>query len=160
MLANNYSLDPSYICPLHVLYVTPRQLTLGPTYSSTVQIHTSIPFALNATIRQFSKLENYLFLPLTHAVINAGIYDANPPDNTVPPWLLPCICQSPRCHCAARLKPDILCVRGVPYNHDPPHQPSPNVLIQYIEFTYCNDRFSLDRIASKQAKYDSLHNNI
>jgi hypothetical protein len=92
--------------------------------------------------------------------MNARIYDANPPDNTVPSWLLPCVYQSPQCHCDARLKPDILCVRGVPYNHDPPHQPSPNVLIQYIQFTYCNDRISPDRVASKEAKYDLLLNNI
>jgi hypothetical protein len=92
--------------------------------------------------------------------MNAEISDGHPPDNTVPPWLLPCVCQSPRCHYDARLKPDILCIRGIPYKHEPPHQPSPNVIIQYFEFTYCNDRFSSDKVASKQTKYDSLLNNI
>jgi hypothetical protein len=93
-------------------------------------------------------------------LMNAGIYDATPPNNTVPPWLLPCVCQTTHCHCDVRLKPDILCIHGVPYNHEPPQQPSPDVIIQYIEFTYCNNRFSPDKVASKQAKYDSLLNNI
>jgi hypothetical protein len=92
--------------------------------------------------------------------MNVGTYDANPPDNTVPPWLLSCSCQIIRCHCDACLKPDILCVQGVPYHHEPPQHPSPDVIIQYIEFTYCNDRFSLDKVSSKTTKYDSLLNNI
>jgi hypothetical protein len=150
MLANNYSLAPSYIRPLRVLFVTPWKLTHGPTYSSTVKIPTFMLFALNATIRPLPKLKNYVLVSSSHSCIyilmNAGIYDFNPPDNTVPPWLLPCVCQSPRCHCDARLKLDILCVRGVPYKHEPPQQPSPNVIIQYIEFTYCNDRFSHDKL--------------
>jgi hypothetical protein len=92
--------------------------------------------------------------------MNVSIHDAKPPNNTVPQWILPCVCQSPQYHCDARLKPDILYARGVVYNHDPPPQPSPNVINQYIEFTYCNDRFSLDKFASKQAKFDSLLHNI
>jgi hypothetical protein len=51
MLANNYSLDLSYIRPLRALYVIPRTLTHGPTYSSPIKIPTSMNFVLNATIK-------------------------------------------------------------------------------------------------------------
>jgi hypothetical protein len=133
----------------HVLY----NCTNPHIHTLRIKRHNKAVFKIRKLLVASSHSRSYI-------LINAGIYDANPPDNTVPPWLLPFVCQSPRCYCDARLKPDILCVRGVPYNHDPPHQPSSNVLIQYIEFTYCNDRFSPDRIASKQAKCDSLLNNI
>jgi hypothetical protein len=69
MLANNYSLDPSYIHPLRVLYVIPQKLTPSPTYSSTVQIPTFMLFALYATIRPLPKLKSYLFPPLTPIVV-------------------------------------------------------------------------------------------
>ena len=76
--------------------------------------------------------------------MNAGTYNELPQDNTVPTWLLPCTCGNQRCHCNARLKPDILCILGHPYNHPPPEAPTPKITIQFIEFTYCNDRFSTE----------------
>ena len=71
--------------------------------------------------------------------MNAGIYNDSPQENTVPAWLLPCTCATHRCHCNARLKPDILCVIGHPHNSPPPEAPKPDITIQYIEFTYCNE---------------------
>jgi hypothetical protein len=114
----------------------------------------------NKVVFEIRKLLVFSSQSCSLILMNAGTYDANPLDNTVPPWLLPCVCQTTRCHCDARLKPDILCVRGVPYNHEPSQQPSPDVIIQYIEFTYCNDRFSPDKVSSKTTKYDSFLNNI
>jgi hypothetical protein len=84
----------------------------------------------NKTLSKIRKLLVSSTHSCSYILMNARIYDANPPDDTVPPWLLPCVCQSPLCHCDARLKPDILCVRNVPYKHEPPHQPSSNVIIQ------------------------------
>ena len=67
---------------------------------------------------------------------------------------------TPRCHCNARLKPDILCVIGHPYNSPPPEAPTPEITIQYIEFTYCNDRFSTEILERKNTKYQPLINNL
>ena len=92
--------------------------------------------------------------------MNAGIYNDSPQENTVPTWLLPCTCNTPRCHCNARLKPDILCVIGHPYNSPPPVAPTPDIIIQYIEFTYCNDRFPAETIERKLTKYQPLLANI
>jgi hypothetical protein len=95
-----------------------------------------------------------------YILMNAGTFNTNPPENTVPPWLLPCICNHQRCQCNARFKPNILCVRGIPYQQNPPLHPNPNIIIQFIEFTYCNDRFSTEKVASKTAKYQPLLNSI
>ena len=82
------------------------------------------------------------------------------PDNTVLQWLLPCSCTQTRCHCNARLKPDILCAQGIPYNGTPPLHPDPNIKIQFIEFTYTNDHFAAERIQQKINKYTPLINEI
>jgi hypothetical protein len=100
---------------------------------------------------------------LTHSKVsrsfiltNAGTFQNNPPENMVPAWLLPCSCTLHRCMCYAQLRPDILCVRGLPYNSPPPANPHPHLTIQFVEFTYCNDQFSQDIVALKIAKYSPL----
>ena len=92
--------------------------------------------------------------------MNAGTFNENPPENTVPSWLLPCTCQQGRCHCNARLKRDLLCIKGHPYQSNPPTIPNNNLKIQFIEFTYCNDRFSLESINRKIEKYQPLIEDI
>ena len=74
--------------------------------------------------------------------------------------LLPCTCDTQRCHCNAQLKPNILCVIGHPYNSPPPEAPTPEITIQYIEFTYCIDRFSAETLERKTTKYQPLINNL
>jgi hypothetical protein len=93
-------------------------------------------------------------------LMNAGTFQDHPPENTVPAWLLSYSCGPHRCHCNARYKPDILCVRGLPFNSRPPRLPNPNLTIQFIEFTFCNDRFFPDSIALKTRKYEPLINSI
>jgi len=47
-----------------------------------------------------------------YTLMNAGIFNNNPQENSVPSWLLPSYsCEYQRCHCNARFKPDILCVK-------------------------------------------------
>jgi hypothetical protein len=92
--------------------------------------------------------------------MNAGYFNNNPPNNTVPHWLLPCTCSTQRCHCNSRLWPDILCVKGAPHLGNPPTYIDPSLTIQFIEFTYTNDRFPEDRVNAKIAKYQSLINDI
>jgi hypothetical protein len=76
--------------------------------------------------------------------------------------LLPCNCNTltNRCQCNARLRPDILCIQNLPYNNEPPTGPQKNLTIQFIEFTYCNDRTSLEKIQEKIVKYENLINDI
>jgi hypothetical protein len=87
--------------------------------------------------------------------MNAGYLN-----NTVPHWLLPCTCSTQRCHCNSRLRLDILCVTGAPHLQNPPTCIDPSLTIQFIEFTYTNDRFPEDRVNAKIAKYQSLINDI
>ena len=65
--------------------------------------------------------------PITryHTIMNAGKFMNAPPENTVPFWLLPCSCDSQRCHCIARFKLDILYIQGILYNSNPPLHPNP-----------------------------------
>jgi hypothetical protein len=79
-----------------------------------------------------------------HTLMNVGKTDEHTQENTVPQWLLPCTCnnQTQRCQCNAKLRPDIMCIRNHPYNVEPPTEPSPTLTVQFIEFTYCNDRFT------------------
>ena len=92
--------------------------------------------------------------------MNTGTFNDKPPENTVPPWLLPCTCGLQRCHCNVRFKPDIICVKGLPYQADPPNNPEKNLKIQFIEFAYCNNRFLLETITRKNEKYQPLINHI
>jgi hypothetical protein len=88
--------------------------------------------------------------------MNAGTCNGEAPQNTVPLWLLKCTCTNTRCRCLVKLKPDLLCVQGLPYQGIPPTAPDHNLTIQFIEFTYCNDRFSHDTITVKTNKYQAL----
>ena len=92
--------------------------------------------------------------------MNARTFNGNPPENTVPSWLLPCTCGLQRCHCNARFKPNIICVKGLPYQANSPTTLENNLKIQFIEFTYCNDRFSSEAITRKIEKYQPLIDNI
>ena len=81
--------------------------------------------------------------------MNAGTFNNNPPENIVPPWLLPCTCGQQRCHYNAIFNSNILCVKGLPYQSPPPIEPNENLTIQFMEFTYCNDRIPNDTIIRK-----------
>ena len=86
-------------------------------------------------------------------LINAGTFQDILHDNIVPSWLLSCSC-GPHCFSYhARLRPDILCVRDLPYNGAPPTHPHPNLVFQFIEFNFYNDRFSPNITALKYTKY-------
>ena len=95
-----------------------------------------------------------------YTLMNAGTFNNNPQENTVPTWLLPCTCAQQRCHCNARFKPDLLCIKELPHQGTPPLHPTDNITIQFIEFTYTNDRFPQETINNKTQKYQPLINNI
>ena len=53
-----------------------------------------------------------------------------------------------------------MCILGAPNQTHTPISPSPNYTIQFIEFTYCHDRFPEQARANKHTKYDPLITNI
>jgi hypothetical protein len=81
-------------------------------------------------------------------LMNARKFNGKPQENTIPNWLLPCSCntQSNRCQCNARIRPNILCIRNLLFNSEPPPGPQYNLTIQFIEFTYCNNRYHWKKI--------------
>ena len=88
-----------------------------------------------------------------YILMNVWIYNSSSQDNTVPTWLLPCTCNTSRCYYNAQFKPDSLCIKGIPYQHQSPTHPTINTTIQLIEFTYYNDKFYINAIANKLTKY-------
>jgi hypothetical protein len=88
--------------------------------------------------------------------MNAGTYNGKVPHNIVPLWLVQCSCTNTWCRYLARLKPDLLCVQGIPHQGNPPTTLDQRLTIQFIEFTYYNDRFSPETITAKTNKYQPL----
>ena len=122
-------------------------------------IHALIAKRHNKAIWEICKLIVSNRTSRHYTLMNAGIHNDQPQENRVPPWL-PCTCDTQRCQCNARLKPDILCIIGHPYNHLPPETPTPDLTIQFIKFTYCNDRFASETLDKNITKYQLLINNI
>ena len=114
----------------------------------------------NKTIGKLRKLILSSQKSRCYTLMNAGAFNNNPQENTVPPRLLACTCEQQRCHYNARFKPDIFCIKVLPYKNVPPSNPSDNLTIQFIEFTYCNDSFPQETIENKIQKYQPLLNNI
>ena len=150
---------PSHTCPicsslevdtlLHVLLKCKQQ-----------HIHALITNRHNKVVWGIRKLLKSNTITKHYTLMNAGIYNDSPQDNTITAWLLPCTCDIQRCHCHTRFKPDILCVIGHPYNSPPPTAPTQEITIQYIEFTYYNDRFFAETFERKTAKYQPLINSL
>ena len=90
---------------------------------------------LIAQVLQANK--NTRFFTLT----NAGHLPNQPQEQTIPNWLLQCICTQAPCQCQAKLRPNIMCILGAPNHIQTPILPSLNHTVQFIEFTYCHDRF-------------------
>ena len=95
-----------------------------------------------------------------YILMNAGTFNTDPLENMVPSWILPCVCGQQRCHCHAIFKPNLLCVKGLPYQSPPPMEPNDNLIIQFIEFTYYNDNIQDETINRIIEKYKPLINNI
>jgi hypothetical protein len=43
---------------------------------------------------------------------------------------------------------------------EPPYQPNPTLTVQFIGFTYCNNRYSPNKIEEKTIKYEGLIEDI
>ena len=91
---------PSHTCPicnsheadtwLHVLLKCNQQ-----------HIHALITNRHNKVVWEIRKLIISNKITRYYRLMNAGIYNDSPQENTIPAWLLPCTCNTPRCHCNA-----------------------------------------------------------
>ena len=114
----------------------------------------------NKAVQELCKLLVSSPLSRRKTLMNVGYFNSNPPENTVPNQLLPCTCSTTRCQCNARLRPNLLCIQGLPYLSNPPDIIDPSLTIQFIEFTYTNDSYHEDKITTKINKYQPLLDNI
>jgi hypothetical protein len=114
----------------------------------------------NKVIWELRKLLVSSPLSQCKTLMNAGYFNSNLLENTIPPWLLPCKCSTPRCHCNSRLRPDLLYVQGLPYLSNPRDIIDTSLTIQFLEFTYTNDRYPDNKINAKLNKYQPLIDNI
>ena len=64
-----------------------------------------------------------------YILMNVGTFNDNPPKNTVPPWLFPYTCGLQRCHYNTRFEPNIICIKRLPYQTNPPTIPKKNLKI-------------------------------
>ena len=92
-------------------------------------IHALITKRHNKAVWEIHKLVLSNKIARHYTLMNAWTYNKIPQENTIPTWLLTCTCDTQRCHCNARLKPDILCIIGHPYNH--PHQKPLHLILPY-----------------------------
>ena len=95
-----------------------------------------------------------------YTLTNAGTSNNNRQEQTVPEWLIECTCTQTKCQCHAKHRPNILCYFGASNHTSTPLLPSNAHTIQFMEFTYCHDRFPEQAITQQQAKYDPLINAI
>ena len=114
-----------------------------------IKRHNKAVWALKKLIISLNKSKCFILM-------NVGTFEDNPLENIVPPLLLSCTCKHKRCHCNTRFKPDILCMKGLLYKFEPPTNHNVNVTVQFIQFTYRNDKFSPETIAAKTKKYQPL----
>jgi hypothetical protein len=49
-----------------------------------------------------------------------------------------------------------LCIIRAPNQHKTPIAPSPTLTVQFVEFTYCHDKFPDQALTHKHDKYDPL----
>jgi hypothetical protein len=111
---------PSITCPicnsyepdtwLHVLLTCKQQQHI---HSLHVQRHNKAVWEIRKLLISSEKSRCYILM-------NVGTFNNTPQENTVPNWLLP--------------RRDILCVRGLTYQSDPPHRhrPQPHHTIHRI----------------------------
>jgi hypothetical protein len=92
-------------------------------------IHALITKRHNKVVWEILKLIISTRITRHYTLMNAGTHNKIPQENTVPTWLLPCTCDTQRYHCNTRLKPNLLCIIGHPYNH--PHQKPPHLISPY-----------------------------
>ena len=55
-----------------------------------------------------------------YTLMNAGTFNDNPQENTVPNWLLPCTCGTQRCHCNSRFNPTFFVLKDYHIKIHPP----------------------------------------
>lgn len=93
-------------------------------------------------------------------LIILGTHNNKPPNPTIPEWILNCTYMQPPCQCLAKLRLGIICILGASNQSQPPLTPYPTHTFQFVEFTYCHDKFHVQALEHKHTKYDPLINTI
>jgi hypothetical protein len=127
---------------VHVLF----KCTQSHLYTLQVKRHTSDVWEIHKVLLAST-------ISCCFILVNANTFHNNPLKNTVPTWLLSCTCSTNHYHYNARLPPNLLCMSGLPYLYYLPTKIDPNLTIQFIEFSYTNDRFPTESIQHKIDKY-------
>jgi hypothetical protein len=89
-------------------------------------------------------------------LVNVGNQHGNYQDNTIPPWILSCTCNTIRYECLAKLRLDIVYIQGITYEQNGPLIPTLDLTIQFIESTFTHDRFLDQAIQTKKDKHNPL----
>ena len=108
-----------------------------------IAIHNKTLYLITQTLQAH---KNNHFFTLT----NAGHLNNNPPEQIIPDWLLQCTCTQTTCQYQAKLRPEIMCIIGAPNQTQTPIAPSPKLTVQFIEITYCHDKFPDQALTHKQ----------
>ena len=95
-----------------------------------------------------------------YTLTNVGNLNNTNQQQIVPKWLSECTCLQTKGQCHTRLRPDILCILGAPNQTITPLLPTHTHTIQFINFTYCHDKFPKQALSQKHTKYDPLINAI
>ena len=125
------------LCNANLIDIWPHVLlcyTQQHIHALHIQRHNKVVWKIKKLLLSYPSIRYFILM-------NAGTFNNNPPENTIPPWLLACSCNIDRCHCNAKFKPDILHVIGLTYQSQPPNEPDSNKQIYFIKFTYTNNRF-------------------
>ena len=120
-------------------------------------IHALITKRHNKVVWEICKLINSNKISRHYILMNACTYNGLPQENIVPTWLLPCTSGAQRFHYNAKFKPDILCIIGHPYKYLPLEAPTLEITIQFIQFTYCNDKIYCLNLKEKNHKISTAH---
>jgi hypothetical protein len=128
-----------------------------------VQIQTYIKIQIQRHNNAVWELHKFFFNTRTSrcfTLVNIRAKNNKAQDNTVPSWLLLYICPTKPCKCNIRLKSNILLVLNHPHDKPPLVKPITNVTIQFVECTYCNDKFPPKKIIEIKTKYVALIEDI
>ena len=88
-------------------------------------------------------------------LIFASNQHGNYQNNTIPPWLLSCTCNTAQCECLAKLRPEIVYIQDATYEQNGPL--ILDLTIRIIKFTFThNDQ----AVQTKEDKYNPLINAI
>ena len=127
MLENNYSLVKKPTPQSHDLYLERDTWLYVLLNCKQSHIHAVRTKRHNKAIQTLKKLIILSKHSSCYILMHARTFNENPLENTVPPWLFLCTYGLQRCHCNARFKPNIICIKGLSHQANPSMIPANNL---------------------------------